>query len=78
LVVDSADQSAAVIQQVLAGQSGPARDIVLANAGAAIYLAGLSETLINGVAQAGEIIDSGAAADKLAALVDFTSQLGER
>jgi len=78
LVVDSVDQSAAVIEQVLAGQPGPARDVVLANAGAAIYLAGLSETLIEGVEQAGEIIDSGAAADKLAALVDFTSQLGER
>ncbi|MDF1819562.1 MAG: anthranilate phosphoribosyltransferase [Immundisolibacteraceae bacterium] len=76
LVVETAEQSAAVIQQVLAGEPGPARDIVLANAGAAIYLAGLSDTLEEGVERAGEVIDSGAAAATLASLAELSNQLG--
>jgi anthranilate phosphoribosyltransferase len=76
LVVETAEQSAAVIQQVLAGEPGPARDIVLANAGAAIYLAGLSDTLQRGVERAGEVIDSGAAAATLASLAELSNQLG--
>ncbi len=76
LVVETAEQSAAVIQQVLAGEPGPARDIVLANAGAAIYLAGLGDTLETGVERAGEVIDSGAAAATLAALAELSNQLG--
>lgn len=76
LVVETAEQSAAVIQQVLAGEPGPARDIVLANAGAAIYLAGLSNSLEEGVERAGEVIDSGAAAATLAALAELSNQLG--
>ncbi len=76
LVVETAEQSAAVLQQVLAGELGPARDIVLANAGAAIYLAGLSDTLEDGVERAGEVIDSGAAAATLASLAELSNQLG--
>jgi len=77
LVVTGVDQSAAVITQVFAGQPGPARDSVLANAGAAIYLAGLADTLVAGVERAGAVIDSGAAAAKLATLVELTNRLGE-
>lgn len=76
LKVDSAEQSAAVIQQVLAGQSGAPRDSVLANAGASIYLAGLSDSLVDGITLAATTIDSGAAVAKLAALVELTSSLG--
>lgn len=76
LVVETAEQSAAVLQQVLAGEPGPARDIVLANAGAAIYLAGLSNSLEEGVERAGEVIDSGAAAATLASLAELSNQLG--
>jgi len=54
---------------VLAGKPGPARDIVLLNAGAAIYAADLVNTLTAGVKRAAEVIDSGAAREKLAALV---------
>lgn len=76
LVVETAEQSAAVLQQVLAGEPGPARDIVLANAGAAIYLAGLGDTLETGVERAGEVIDSGAAAATLTSLAKLSNQLG--
>ena len=48
--------------------TGPKRDVILANAGAAIYVAGLADDLRSGVKTAAEAIDDGAAAEKLAAL----------
>jgi len=48
--------------------TGPKRDLILANAGAAIYVAGEAESLAAGVERAAEAIDSGAAAAKFAAL----------
>jgi anthranilate phosphoribosyltransferase len=74
LAVDGAAQSLEVVNGVLAGEPGPARDIVLLNAGAAIYVAGLADTLAAGIAQAAEVIDSGAAARKLQALVAVSNQ----
>ena len=76
LMVASAAQSGQMIQQILAGESGPARDIVLANAGAAIYVAGLADSLLAGVERAAEVIDNARAAEKLAALVELTQRLG--
>lgn len=73
LAVEGAAQSLEVINGVLAGEPGPARDIVLLNAGAAIYVAGLADTLAAGIARAAEVIDSGAAAGKLEALVSFSN-----
>ena len=58
-----------MILDVLDNQPGPALDIVLMNAGASIYLAGLANTLENGVKKAAEVIASGAAKSKLAQLV---------
>jgi len=71
------EQSVAIIRDVLAGKPGPALDIVAMNAGAAIYAADLSETLAKGVALAREVIDSGAAAERLQKLVDLTRKLGD-
>ena len=76
LMVASAAESGQMIQQILAGESGPARDIVLANAGAAIYVAGLADSLLAGVERAAEVIDNARAAEKLAALVELTQRLG--
>ena len=76
LMVASAAESGRMIQQILAGESGPARDIVLANAGAAIYVAGLADSLLAGVERAAAVIDSAQAAEKLAALVELTQRLG--
>lgn len=72
LSVESAAESLAVILEVFAGKKGPARDIVVVNAAAAIYVAGLSKTLKGGVDIARSALDSGAAAMKLDALIRFT------
>ncbi len=73
LRVDSAQESVAVLKQVLADQAGPARDIVALNAGAAIYAADLVDSLAEGVERASEVLANGAAAEKLAALVALTN-----
>ncbi|MEW5904605.1 MAG: anthranilate phosphoribosyltransferase [Pseudomonadota bacterium] len=62
-----------LILDVLDNQPGPARDIVLMNAGASIYLAGLTDTLANGVQKAAAVIASGAAKAKLAQLVQVSN-----
>lgn len=61
LQVKSAGQSAAVIRRVFAGEPGPARDVVLLNAGAAIYVADRAPTIAAGMEKARSAIDSGAA-----------------
>ena len=73
LAVDGAGQSLEVVKGVLGSEQGPARDIVLLNAGAAIYVAGLADSLAAGIARATGVIDSGAAAAKLEALVSFSN-----
>lgn len=54
------EENAAAARAVLAGEQGPRRDLVLLNAGAAIYVGGPPESLADGVAGAAEAIDSGA------------------
>jgi anthranilate phosphoribosyltransferase len=72
LVVDTAAASLAMMRSVLDRQPGPARDIVILNAGAAIYAANLVDTLEAGVARAGAAIDDGSARRKLDELIEFT------
>lgn len=69
LRVDGPEQSLAVVRGVLDGVRGPARDIVELNAGAAIYAADLVGDLESGVEKAREVIDSGAALERLERLV---------
>ena len=71
--VSDAQQSKAMILDVLSGKTGPARDIVLLNAGAAIYVAGLAPTLHAGIATAADMLDSGKAMHKLQQLINATS-----
>lgn len=66
------EENAAVTRAVLAGEQGPHRDLVVLNAAAAIYVAGLAPDLEQGVAKATEAIDSGAAADVLESLIAAT------
>lgn len=73
LKVNTAQESLAMIQQVLAGEPGAARDIVCLNAGAAIYVAGLAASHAEGVSKAQQAIDSGAAAQRLQQLIDLTN-----
>lgn len=61
LQVKSAGQSAAVIRRILEGEPGPSRDVVVLNAGAAIYVADAAVTIAAGMKRAREVIDSGAA-----------------
>jgi len=72
LVVNSAEESLAIINAVLENQPGPARDIVMLNAGAAIYAAGLAETLDAGIRKADTEIATGKAKQKLDALVKLS------
>jgi anthranilate phosphoribosyltransferase len=57
----TAAQNAAVVERMLAGEAGPLREIVLLNAGAALLVAGVAESLKDGVSRAGESIASGRA-----------------
>lgn len=75
IVVADPSESLAVIDGVLAGDQGPARDIVLLNAGAAIYVAGIVSTLAEGVASAAVSIDSGAALAAKNAYVKATNEV---
>ncbi|MDA7950387.1 MAG: anthranilate phosphoribosyltransferase [Pirellulaceae bacterium] len=72
LKVESARESAAVIRQVLSGEKGPARDIVVVNAAAAIWLAERATSLEDGAKLAAEAIDSGAATEILEKLIEKT------
>jgi len=69
-------ENAAVTRAVLAGETGPHRDIVVLNAAAAIYVGGLAADLDEGVAKAAASIDSGAAADVLDRLIAATAAPG--
>ena len=75
LVVKDAAHSLAVIYDVLAGKKGAARDSVILNAGAAIYVAGLADNLHDGIQQASHHIDNGDARQKLADLVAFSKEV---
>jgi anthranilate phosphoribosyltransferase len=69
-------ENAAVVRSVFDGsEQGPARDVVLANAGAAILAAGRVDDLAAGIERARETVDSGAANDVLERLTALTGQL---
>jgi anthranilate phosphoribosyltransferase len=70
----SAAENAAMIRGVLDGANGAARDVVLLNAGAALFIAGAAETLADGMRQAGDAIDRGQARETLGRLVATSNQ----
>ena len=65
--------NADIVRNVLAGGAGPARDVVLLNAGAALFVAGRAPRLAAGLAAAAAAIDSGAARRTLDALVRWSA-----
>ncbi|MFT5441102.1 MAG: anthranilate phosphoribosyltransferase [Myxococcota bacterium] len=73
----SPEQNAASLRAVLSGEPGPHRDIVVLNAGAAIWVAGKVADLAAGIETARTSIDTGAAAAKLEALVQATIDAAE-
>ncbi|HED14259.1 MAG TPA: anthranilate phosphoribosyltransferase [Gammaproteobacteria bacterium] len=72
LVVENAEQSLHLLQAVLGGKKGPASDIVALNAGAALYVSGLAESLSMAVNKAQVILSSGAALQRLQQLTAFS------
>lgn len=70
----SAETNARIIRDILDGEKGPKRDMVLLNAAAAFIAAGLDTGLKEGINRAIDSIDSGRAREKLDKLLDFTSQ----
>jgi anthranilate phosphoribosyltransferase len=69
------DANALTTRRIFAGDKGPARDLAVLNAGAAIYAAGRADGLESGVRAAEEAVDSGAAAEALDRLVSLTGKL---
>jgi anthranilate phosphoribosyltransferase len=64
-----AAKNASIVRAVLSGESGPQRDVVLLNAGAALFIAGHAHTVKAGIATAAAAIDSGAAGETLNKLI---------
>jgi anthranilate phosphoribosyltransferase len=64
-----AAENAAVARAVLAGERGPARDIVVLNAAASLLIAGTAQTIREGIERAGRVLDDGSAAAVLDRLV---------
>jgi anthranilate phosphoribosyltransferase len=71
LVGGDAQLNSAIAMSVLGGEPGAARDVVLLNAGAALYVAGRVSDVGDGVTLAAEAVDSGAAAEVVEASVRF-------
>jgi anthranilate phosphoribosyltransferase len=67
-------ENAATTRDILGGEAGPRRDIVLVNAAAALVAAGVASNFGDGARLASAALTSGAAAEKLASLVQFTHQ----
>ena len=76
LRVETPEESQAVLQGVLNNEAGAARDIVILNAGAALYAANVATSIKDGIALARQVIESGAAKQKLAQFVAFTQKSG--
>ncbi len=74
MLVETPMQSAALIRRILAGEKGPHRDVVVANAAAALWTVGKSESLMECAHRAAEALDSGATAELLARLVRRSNQ----
>jgi anthranilate phosphoribosyltransferase len=75
LRVENAQQSKALLLQALDNRPGIARDIVALNAGAALYTAGLADSVAAGIALAQDTLASGAARSKLQQFVAVTQKL---
>jgi anthranilate phosphoribosyltransferase len=70
-----AQANAEIARRVLDGEEGARRDVIAANAGAALYVAGLAKTIRDGVALADDAIVSGAAREKLRQLAEASHEV---
>jgi anthranilate phosphoribosyltransferase len=76
LRVETPEESQAVLRGVLNNEAGAARDIVILNAGAALYAANVTASIKDGIALARQVIESGAAKQKLEQFIAFTQKTG--
>jgi anthranilate phosphoribosyltransferase len=76
LVGGTPEENAKITKNILNGETGPKRDVILINAAAALVAAGKSENLNGGIQLAANAIDSGDALSKLSALISFTQENG--
>lgn len=75
IVGGTAAENAEITRGILSGKiTGAKRDIVLLNSGAALYTCGKAESIAEGIKMAAEAIDSGAAMEKLNAMIEFTNR----
>jgi anthranilate phosphoribosyltransferase len=75
LRVGSKEESVVCLQRALANEDGPVRDVVLLNAGAALYCAGVASSIAEGVKRARDAVASGAALRKLSQWVALTQKI---
>ena len=75
LQANNGDDAKRMLLSVLEGRSGVASDIVSLNAGAAIYVSGLAETLSQGVDRARAVVTSGDAGRKLQSFISYTQKI---
>ena len=71
---ENAEQSLALIHEAFSGKQGEARDIIALNAGAAIYVSGLVNSLEEGITKANQILSDGSAQDKLDAYIHASNK----
>lgn len=69
--------NALITKDILSGTKGHRRDIVILNAGAALYIGGLAESIEEGIDMAGYSIDSGKALSKLNEVIEFTNKINK-
>jgi anthranilate phosphoribosyltransferase len=70
----TAEKNASILLNILQGNTGPHRDTVLANAAFGLYVSGKAKTVQDGIALAGESIDSGSALRKLNQLIEYSNK----
>ena len=75
--VETPEQSLTMLKGVLANQDGPAKNIVILNAGVTLYAAGVASTIKAGIDRAREAIETGAAQAKLDQVLAFTQSLAK-
>ena len=74
LRANSPSESADVIRRIIEGQLGPQRDIVVANAAAALWISGITDGLLAGAERCARAIDNGQTKEILAELVEMTNK----
>ena len=73
----TAEENAAILRRLFAGEQGPLRDVVLFNSAAVLMVGGKAEDLKEGIQLAAQAIDSGEAVRKVNGLVELSQKLGQ-